>query len=100
TPMTVRFKTVPEDYPPNISDLEIEHIMLYFSGSGTSQFDVPVRYFRFSERDGSGPVGGAARSNDRIISTRRGNAGSWLAMQGKTPVGEWELSLPNTEEVR
>ncbi len=35
-----------------------------------------------------------------MTSTRRGNAGSWSEMIGKSPYGEWELALPNTEEVR
>jgi hypothetical protein len=37
---------------------------------------------------------------DGIISTRRGNAGSWTSMIGKSPIGQWELALPNTEEIR
>jgi len=49
---------------------------------------------------GAAPAGGGAVSVDGIISTRSGNAGSWAAMITKTPFGEWELTLPNTEEMR
>jgi hypothetical protein len=39
-------------------------------------------------------------STDGLISTRRGNASAWLPLIGKTPAGTWELSLPNSEELR
>ena len=48
----------------------------------------------------TGTTGGAATPVDGIISTRRGNAGSWMPMIGKSPFGRWELALPNTEELK
>ena len=45
-------------------------------------------------------MGGGATSVDGVVSTRRGNAGSWTSVIGKSPAGEWELGLPNTEEIR
>ena len=39
-------------------------------------------------------------TTDGIISTRRGNVCAWIPLLGKSPVGDWELSLPNTEEVK
>ncbi len=48
----------------------------------------------------SGSVGGAATSVDGVISTRKGNAGSWMSMIGKAPWGQWELALPNTSTMR
>ncbi len=47
-----------------------------------------------------GTIGGSATTSDGIISTRSGNAGSWTTMLGKAPFGEWELALPNTEEMK
>ncbi|MFX0201850.1 MAG: hypothetical protein ACFFCW_37545, partial [Candidatus Hodarchaeota archaeon] len=44
--------------------------------------------------------GGGATSIDGVISTRRGNAGSWISMINKSPFGEWELALPNTEDMK
>jgi hypothetical protein len=35
-----------------------------------------------------------------MISTRLGNAATWVPMIGRPPVGEWQLSLPDTEELR
>ena len=38
-------------------------------------------------------------SSEGVISTRRGNAPAWMAMIGHAPIGEWELSLPNTPQI-
>lgn len=98
TPMTVRFTTLREDFPPNLEAIKIQHLFLYFSRS-ESAVEVSVSSsLRYTAKDEAGTVGGSATSIDGSISTRRGNAGSWTSMIGKSPVGEWELSLPNTEE--
>jgi len=100
TRMTVRFKTLREDFPPNIEALKIQHVILYFVRSDAASFEVPVSHLSYSAQEEPGTVGGSATSIDGIISTRRGNAGSWTAMIGKSAIGEWELALPNTEEMR
>jgi hypothetical protein len=99
-PMTVRFKTVREDFPPNLDALKIQQVLLYFVRADAASFEVPVTHLRYTAKEESGAVGGSATSIDGVISTRRGNAGSWVAMIGKTPPGEWELALPNTEEMK
>lgn len=100
TPMTVRFKTFHEDFPPNIDALKIQQVLLYFVRADGKSFEVPVAHLHYTAQGESGAVGGSATSIDGIISTRRGNAGSWTMMIGKSPAGEWELTLPNTEEMR
>lgn len=100
TPMTVSFQTVRADFPSNIESLKIQQIVLYFARSSEPAFEIPVTQLRFTEQGSQGSVGGGATPIDGVISTRRGNAGSWTAMIGKSPVGTWELALPNTEEVR
>ena len=46
-------------------------------------------------------IGGvAAGSTDGFISTRRGNGSPWLSLIGRSPAGAWELTLPNTEEMK
>lgn len=100
TPMTVRFETRRQDFPPNLNDLRIEHIVLYFARAEEIKDEITVEHLHFSEANGLGTVGGSATSIDGIISTRKGNAGSWLTMIGKKPFGEWELALPDTQEVR
>ena len=100
TPMTVRFATMREDFPPNIDRLRIEQVLLYFVRTSGQSFEMPVTHFRFSEAGRLGTVGGAGISFDGVINTRQGNGSSWTAMIGKAPVGEWDLALPNTEEIR
>ena len=59
------------------------------------------RTFQAPRRHGSTcDVGGGAASVDGVISTRRGNGTNWLPMIGRAPVGEWELALPDSAEVR
>ena len=46
-------------------------------------------------------VGGTVSSTtDGMFSTRRGNASAWTTLIGKSPVGTWELTPPDTEELR
>ncbi|MDH3970109.1 MAG: hypothetical protein OEU56_24130, partial [Rhodospirillales bacterium] len=69
-------------------------------GNGEA-LEVPVVDLNFKEaKDGADTVGGSASAVDGIISTRRGSASAWTAMQGKGPVGEWEMALPDTQVVR
>ncbi|MHB9833279.1 Tc toxin subunit A-related protein [Paraburkholderia terrae] len=100
TPMTVRFSTLLDDFPPNIDDLRIQQVLLYFSRADGQLFEVSVSSLRFKEQGGPGAVGGAAATIDGTISTRRGNAGSWTSMIGRLPAGDWELALPNSDQMR
>jgi hypothetical protein len=100
TPMTVSFTTSDTDFPPNVDALQIQQLLLYFVRSNGASFEVPVSYLHYTAEGEAGTVGGAATSVDGVISTRRGNASSWFAMMGKSPIGEWELALPNMEEIR
>jgi hypothetical protein len=72
---------------------------MYFVTGGAPTVEVPVSHLRYTAADEPGTVGGSATSIDGI-STRRGNAGSWSAIIGKSPIGEWELALPNTDDIR
>lgn len=100
TPMKVKFQTFREDFPPNVKNLKIQQVLLYFVRASQKTFELPITTVRFTEQGNQGTVGGSATPIDGKISTRSGNAGSWTAMIGKPPVGEWELILPNTEEVK
>ncbi|MEL7223820.1 MAG: hypothetical protein AAGL17_02900, partial [Cyanobacteria bacterium J06576_12] len=93
TPMVVRFQTRREDFPPNVNDLRIQHLILYCIRKDGETFEVPVRHLHFTAQDTIGTVGGSAQTIDGIISTRRGNGTSWLPMSGKAPYGEWELAF-------
>jgi hypothetical protein len=98
--MIANFETRREDFPPNLANLTVQHVVLYFARKNGASFEVPVTHLRFTEQGSAGSVGGAATSIDGVVSTRRGNAGSWMSMLGKTPFGKWELAFPHTEEMK
>lgn len=98
--MTVQFTTRREDFAPNCDRLRLEHVVLYFVCPDDTTFEVTVEHLHFTAQGSNGAIGGAANSINGIISTRRGNASSWSAMLGKAPFGTWELSLPNTTEIK
>ncbi|WP_447969180.1 hypothetical protein [Nitrospira sp. M1] len=101
--MTVRFQTRREDFPPNVEDLKIEQVVLYFACVEGQTFEMKVDKLQFISQDPNGSgigIGSGATSIDGVISTRRGNAPKWAPLIGKNPVGEWELTLPNAEDVK
>jgi len=97
-PMAVRFRTRPQDFPPTFEDLKIQQVLLYFARVDGSEFEVSVKNLQFTPQAAGEPVGGPATSIDGVISTRRGNAGSWQSMAGLIPFGDWELTLPDTPD--
>lgn len=99
TPMAIRFRTSSADFPPNLRDLRISQVALYFRRASGQSFEIQVKDLLF-RTDEKPPVGGPATSIEGVISTRRGNASSWIPLIGLAPHGEWELAFPNTPEVR
>jgi len=103
TPMTVRFTTERDDFPPNLEDssLSIEHVALYFARADRQTFEVTVNHLNFTPQGASVIVGGGASSKDGVISTRRGNAPStWQLLKGKVPIGQWELALDTSQQTQ
>jgi hypothetical protein len=101
TPTVVRFTTERQDFPPNLEDLLLQHLVLYVVRAQGHIFEISNVQLLYTAQDETTPVGGmVGSSSEGIISTRRGNAGSWTGLIGKAPVGAWELTLPNTEEMR
>jgi hypothetical protein len=96
--MTARFKTKRTDFSPNLTDLQVAHVSLFFALSDGPALTIKVDHLRFASNGGT-PVGGGGSTTDGLISTRRGNA-SWSQLQGQNPIGEWELALPNTAQMR
>jgi hypothetical protein len=104
TPMTVKFKTWREDFPPNLDDLKIENILLFFNRAAGEEFELEINNlkFMFAENGKKETIaGGKAKTLNGMISTRNSNGSNWKnALTGKPPGGEWELELPNTAEVK
>ena len=100
SPMTVALRIEETDFPPNLEDVRIAHVALYFARRDRSNVEVQVESLSLCPDGNTGTFGGGATTNDGLISTRSGNAGGWMAMIGQSPVGEWQLSLPDTAAVR
>jgi Tc toxin complex TcA C-terminal TcB-binding domain len=96
--ITVRFKTTRADFSPNLTELRIAQVSLYFALSDGPALTIKVDQLRFAS-NGVPAVGGGGSTTDGLISTRRGNA-SWSQLQGLNPVGNWELTMPNTPQTR
>jgi hypothetical protein len=92
-------------------DPVIQQIVLYFARVEEQSFEVQNVSLKFKEYRSTDFVDGSANSVDGIISTRRGNATSWLVMMfikdkkpdgspgpndgnPASPTGTWELTLP------
>ena len=44
---------------------------------------------------------GQARTDDQgVIRTRRANGAGWMGLIGRSPVGDWEIALPDTPVMR
>jgi hypothetical protein len=91
--MVVSFKTDRVDFPPNLQDIKIQQVVLYFVLKEGIDLKIPVTHLQFTEQNNTGTVGGGATAIDGIVSTRRGNAANWITMIGKPPAGKWELAL-------
>ncbi|MGW0631176.1 Tc toxin subunit A-related protein [Streptomyces sp. NPDC002758] len=100
TPLRVRFTTSRADFPPNLDELSIAHVALAFTSSAPLPAELSTTTLRFTEVGTTGALGGTAAVVDRVVSTRRANGGPWLPILGKSPVGNWELRLPDTDEIR
>jgi hypothetical protein len=92
--MTVRFRTTREDFPPNLSGLQIGGVTLLVIGASEEAGEVDIENLRFAPDEGPGPVGGAAATQGGVVSTLRTSGTAWLPMIGLSPFGEWELELP------
>lgn len=100
TPMVVRFDTRRSDFPPNLTNLTIQHVVLYLVREDGEVFEQPIRYLQFTAEEVSGAVGGSAVTVSGRVSTRSGNGANWLPMIGLSPIGQWELAFPDDNETR
>lgn len=93
-PMQIGFSTRRNDFPPNISSLQIKHVAVYCllqEGTNT-ELDITLQY---RVQGSTGQTGGAAKTIDGLASTRSGSASAWVAIAGKAVEGDWTFSLPN-----
>lgn len=96
-PMTVQFTTQRSDFPPNLDNLQIQQLLLYFVPSDGASFQISVKDLQFTPSGSHNAVdAGSAGPTTGAISTRRGNASNWIQMiVSLTPFGLWQLALPD-----
>ena len=108
---TVQFSTQRGDFPPNIDGLNIQQLVLYFVPADQAAFEMNVSNLVYTPVGASATALGPAQSINGVISTRRGNAQGnapgWAASLASvsagdppTPAGQWQLVLPNTNDVK
>jgi hypothetical protein len=88
--MVVRFRTGRQDFPPNLENLRMQRVVISIAPSDGAA--IPQMALYFTEQGVGGRVGGSTRPIDGLA--------RWTAMSPRSPMGEWELALPDTEEVR
>jgi hypothetical protein len=99
----VDFETEETDFPPNLGDLKIERVALYFAYAAGRSFTVPVTELAFTPRNAAQMLGGPSVSDSSgLLSSRDGGTSpAWgVFTQAPTPFGQWSLTLPNTPAVR
>jgi hypothetical protein len=101
TPMVVQFETEAADYRPNLENVAISQVVLYFVPADGANFEVQSTLTLVGEDQNGNlrTVSGSAATIDHVISTRRGNASNWLPMIGMGAAGTWALDL-STPDMR
>ncbi|MGE3289367.1 MAG: hypothetical protein AB7J32_25170 [Pseudonocardia sp.] len=97
TPMRVRFRAGRADFPPNVDDLVVQQVGLLVPGA--EDVPVTVEELRLVPAGGGQPVvsQGPGTTVGGIVSTRRDNGSGWRPLIGASPVGDWELALPDDD---
>ncbi|MBN1254273.1 MAG: hypothetical protein JXA50_03275 [Deltaproteobacteria bacterium] len=99
-PMSVKFRNHRTDYPPNLDNLKIEQIALYFPGIEDPEGPQVQPELKLKPQGTDMSIGGIAQTVKGIASTQGGSASSWFVLQGLNPAGEWEFTLPDDFQTR
>lgn len=96
TPMAVTFTTQQADFPPNLSNLQIQQLLLHFVPKDGVSFQISVKDLQFTPAGSQTAidVGGTGQCSG-TLSTRRGNAANWVPLISQSPFGQWHLALPD-----
>ena len=101
SPLTVEFTLTAPGFPPNVDELAIRQVLFAVARSQEATFEIGPVELTLTPPNGTAAVGGGVDSTvDGLISTRRGNANAWVPLIGRSPTGNWRLTLPNTEQLR
>jgi len=79
---------------------ELGDVWFDFNNPDQAVTPMTVRFDTRREDFEANAAGLVIRDLAMFFSLRRGNAANWVPIVGLTPVGTWQLSLPDTPEVR
>ncbi|MGB8907815.1 MAG: hypothetical protein WCC84_03610 [Candidatus Cybelea sp.] len=106
TPYVVSFQSQTSDFPPNLENLSIAQLLIYFIPADGVSFQVqaslaftPIGASASIPAAPGGAVGSPAEPGTAptyVFSTRRANASAWKTILGQGIAGNWTLTLPNT----
>ncbi|MGM8898924.1 MULTISPECIES: ribosomal protein L7/L12 [unclassified Psychrobacter] len=98
TPMSVSFETTLADFPSNINELIISHVLMYFIADSDLPSVFAAKLF-FTQHQDSNTLGGEASPIDGVIRSNT-NGTNWAAIGGSVPKGKWQLELPNIPVIK
>ncbi len=90
-PMAVSFTTRREDFPPNVSFLEIKQVTLYIALKSGASGEIKTLNLHFLQGE-AGAVTGSANLVNGITKL--------ASMNGRSPIGEWTLVIEDTPQNR
>ena len=100
-PLTVDFTLSRSSFPPNVDELQLQQVLFTVACADGATFEIGPTQLTLTPSGETAPVGGTVDGTvDGVVSTRRGNAAAWVPLIGRAPVGAWQLTLPDTEEMR
>ncbi|MGL5810654.1 MAG: neuraminidase-like domain-containing protein [Nocardioides sp.] len=103
--LEVGIEVLGKHFPVNLDEITTTQLALYVVAADRAGGASPIGpikvELRFAPADGSPEVAGPATSSaGGIVSTRIGNAASWLPMLDRSPVGTWRLRFADPEAIR
>lgn len=99
TPLAVTFQIKRGDFPPNIQNITIQQVLLYFAVQDGKQLDEEITLQLIDQENGV-TYGGSATPVENVISTRGGTVAAWTSLIGKMPAGNWDLKLADSQKIR
>jgi hypothetical protein len=101
TPMTVQFSTSQADFSPNLSNLKIQNLVLYFQRADGVTTEVTVSSLSFTPKGQTTPVVVPGESSiNGLVSTRSIASSRVGPLKGLAPIGTWQLQLPNDDSTK
>ena len=105
TSVSVEFNTFFDDVPQNIYNPRVAQIAMYFVRNRNTIIEPTVNlsfrhYFEETWVYKPGEDGGEAVAKDGLISTRKGNASTWIGILESPVEGTWRLTINDLDTLR